>query len=74
MKEKQIVLVNVLIELTLSIGCIPKTQAMNDLKKQLSITDSINFSSFVLILGGPKLFGITILSLYLQEFHKIINI
>lgn len=46
---------------------LPRTQAINDLKKQLSTTDSIIFSSFVLIFGGPKKLGITMFSLYLKK-------
>lgn len=42
---------------------------MNDLKKQLSTTVSIIFSSLVFIFGGPMKFGITILSLYLKKIQ-----
>lgn len=54
----------------LFLNLLPKTQAMNDLKKQLSTTDSIIFSSFVLIFAGPKLFGITIFSRYLKKKYS----
>lgn len=59
-----------LFKMNLFLNLLPKTQAMNDLKKQLSTTDSIIFSSFVLIFGGPKLFGITIFSRYLKRYSK----
>lgn len=45
---------------------LPSTQAMNDLKKQLSKTPSTSFSSFVLIETGPTFFGIIISSRYLR--------
>lgn len=44
------------------------------MKKQLSTADSIIFSSFDRIFGGPKWFGITIFSLNLKytKLHEII--
>lgn len=52
---------------------LPNTQAINDLKKQLSTTDSIIFSSFVFIFAGPSILGITIFSLYLKNIFEKMN-
>lgn len=46
---------------------LPITQAINDLKKQLSKNDSTIFSSLVLIATGPRFFGMMIFSRYLCD-------